>query len=265
MSFRVYSPLLLGAASLLCPGLARGQGGATPAAPAAAAKPSFPRTADGKPDLSGIWEAANYRPCPKEGCPDMRTSEDFQNFGASLKGGLPYQPWARALMEQRKGTDGADDNTAHCLPPGVPRMHALTWPRKYVQTPAELLILDESTNGFRQIFLDGRPLPDDPPPAWNGYSVGTWDGDTLVVHTNGLHDKVWLDRNGSPLTDAAKVTERFHRVNYGNMQIQITVDDPKAYTKPWTAKMTQRIMLDTELIEFVCAENNRSIPHLVGK
>ncbi len=225
-----------------------------------------PRTPDGKPDFSGIWEAANYRPCPKEGCPDMRTSEDFMNFGASLKGGLlPYQPWARALMEQRKATDGADDNTAHCLPPGVPRMHALTWPRKYVQTPELLLILDESTNGFRQIFLDGRPLPEDPQPAWYGYSVGTWDGDTLVVQTNGLHDSVWLDRGGSPLTDAAKVTERFHRINYGNMQIQITVDDPKAYTKPFTVTLNQYIMINTELLEDICLDNEKDLPHLDGK
>lgn len=221
-----------------------------------------PRTADGKPDLSGIWEASNYRPCPKEGCADMRLSEDFVNLGASLKDGLPYQPWARALMEQRRAADGAGDTTARCLPPGVPRIHALTWPRKYVQTPELLLILDESTTGFRQIFLDGRPLQEDPQPAFNGYSVGAWDGDTLVVHTNGLRDGLWLDRSGSPLTDAAKVTERFHRINYGNMQIEVTVDDPKAYTKPWTVTLNQYIMINTELLEDICLDNEKDVRHL---
>ncbi len=224
-----------------------------------------PRTADGKPDLSGIWEASNYRPCPKEGCPDMRTSEDFFNFGASLKDGLPYQPWARALMEQRRAADGAGDTTGHCLPPGVPRIHALTWPRKYIQTPQLLLILDESTNGYRQIFLDGRALPQDPQPNWNGYSSGTWQGDTLVVQTNGLRDGIWLDRNGSPLTDAAKVTERFHRINYGNMQIEITVDDAKAYTRPFTVTLDQYIMINIELIEDICLDDEKDLPHLGGK
>jgi hypothetical protein len=224
-----------------------------------------PRATDGKPDFSGIWEAENYRPCPKTGCADMRTSEQFQDLGAGLKGGLPYQPWARTLMERRKAVDGAGDTTAHCLPPGVPRIHTLTWPRKYVQTPGLLLILDESTTGFRQIFLDGRTLPQDPQPAWNGYSVGRWDGDTLVVDTVGLRDGLWLDRNGSPMSDAAKVTERFHRLNYGNMQIEITVDDPKAYTAPWTVKVNQYIMIDTELLENICLENEKDLPHLNGQ
>lgn len=220
-----------------------------------------PRTADGHPDFSGMWEAEN-RPCPKEGCADMRTSEQFFDIGARLKGGLPYQPWARALMEQRKAADGKDDLTSRCRPPGVPRIHTLTWPRKYLQTPELLVILDESTNGFRQIFLDGRALPKNPQPAWNGYSVGKWDGDTLVVETIGLVDGLWLDRNGSPMTDAAKVTERFHRLNYGNMQIEVTVDDPKAYTAPWTVTLNQYIMINTELLEDICLDNEKDLPHL---
>jgi hypothetical protein len=220
-----------------------------------------PRMPGGKPDFSGMWEAEN-RPCPKEGCADMRTSEQFFDLGARLPGGLPYQPWARALMQQRKAADGGGDTTTRCLPPGVPRIHTLTWPRKYVQTPDLLLILDESTTGFRQIFLDGRPLQDDPQRAFNGYSVGTWEGDTLVVHTNGLRDGLWLDRNGSPMTDAAKVTERFQRINYGNMRIEVTVDDPKAYTKPWTVTLNQYIMIDTELLEDICLDNEKDIPHL---
>jgi hypothetical protein len=227
-----------------------------------------PRTADGKPDLSGMWEAENYRPCPKDvGCADMRTSEQFQDLGAGLPGGgLPYQPWARQVRDTRKAADGADDTTTKCLPPGVPRIHTLTWPRKYIQIPGLLVILDESTTGFRQIFLDGRPLPEDPTPAWNGYSVGHWEGDTLVVQTIGLRDGLWLDRNGSPMTDAAKVTERFHRVNFGNMQIEVTVDDPKGYTAPWTVKLNQYLMVNTELLENICLDNEKDLPHLgVGK
>jgi hypothetical protein len=192
----------------------------------------------------------------------MRTSEQFFDLGARLKGGLPYQPWARALMQERKAADGKDDTTGRCLPPGVPRIHTLTWPRKYIQTPELLVILDESTNGFRQIFLDGRPLPHDPQPAWNGYSVGRWEGDTLVVETIGLRDGLWLDRNGSPMTDAAKVTERFHRLNYGNLQIEVTVDDPKAYTAPWTVMLNQYIMIDTELLEDICLDNEKDLLHL---
>ena len=220
-----------------------------------------PRTTDGHPDFSGMWEAEN-RPCPPQGCDDMRTSEQFFDLGARLPGGLPYQPWARALRDQRKAADGGGDTTTHCLPPGVPRIHTLTWPRKYIQVPGVLAILDESTMEFRQIFLDGRPLPKDPQPAWNGYSTGRWEGDTLVVDTNGLRDGLWLDRNGSPMTDAAKVTERFHRLNYGNMQIEVTVDDPKAYTKPWAVMLNQYIMLNTELLENVCLDNEKDLPHI---
>ena len=164
--------------------------------------------------------------------------------------------------EKRKADDGKDDLTTRCLPPGVPRIHTLTWPRKYIQVPELLAILDESTNGFRQIFLDGRPLPKDPQPAWNGYSVGKWEGDTLVVETIGLVDGLWLDRNGSPMTDAAKVTERFRRLNYGNMQIEVTVDDPKAYTAPWTVLLNQYIMINTELLEDICLDNEKDLPHL---
>lgn len=220
-----------------------------------------PRTADGHTDFSGMWEAEN-RPCPQQGCDDMRTSEQFFDLGARLPGGLPYQPWARALRDRRKAADGGGDTTTRCLPPGVPRIHALTWPRKYIQVPGLLAILDESTMEFRQIFLDGRPLPKDPQPAWNGYSTGRWDGDVLVVDTNGLRDGLWLDRNGSPMTDAAKVTEKFHRLNYGNMQIEVTVDDPKAYTKPWTVVLNQYIMLNTDLLENVCLDNEKDLPHI---
>jgi hypothetical protein len=128
-----------------------------------------------------------------------------------------------------------------------------------------ILILYEAQAGVRQIFTDGRPLPKDAEPWWYGYSAGHWDGDTLVVETTGFRDDVWLDVEGSPLTSAGKMTERFRRVNYGNLEIEITVDDAKAYTKPWTVQVNQKILLDTDLIEFICGENERDVPHLLSK
>ena len=126
-------------------------------------------------------------------------------------------------------------------------------------------MLSERDVTFRQIFTDGRELPKDPQPSFHGYSSGRWDGDTLVVQTNGFRDGMWLDRSGSPLTDAAKMTERFRRVNYGKLEIEITIDDPKAYTAPWTVKFNQFIVLNTELLEYFCQENEKDQPHLVGK
>ena len=123
----------------------------------------------------------------------------------------------------------------------------------------------EANNGLRQIFTDGRPLPSDPQPWWYGYSVGKWDGDTLVVETKGFRDMGWIDEEGTVITESGRIIERFRRPNVGNLEIEITVDDPKAFTKPWTVKLNQRLMPDTELIEFVCQENNRSLPHLIGK
>ena len=156
--------------------------------------------------------------------------------------------------------DNSKDNPdAHCLPMGNMQLHTHPQPRKIIQTPDVVVILYEGNAGIRQIFTDGRPLPDnDPQPWWYGYSTGRWDGDTLVVQTSGFRDGGWLDVNGSPLTDAATMTERFRRVNYGNLEIQITVDDPKAYTRPWTVTVNQHVMLDTELIEFICLENEKS-------
>ena len=132
-----------------------------------------------------------------------------------------------------------------------------------VQTPGLLLILNEYNKTYRQIFTDGRPLPTDPQPTWDGYSIGKWDGDTVVVETTGFRDGIWLDASGDPLTDAAKVTERFRRVNYGHLEIEFTVDDPKAYTKPWTVKLNQILALNTDLLDYICLENERDLRHLV--
>jgi hypothetical protein len=144
-------------------------------------------------------------------------------------------------------------------------MHLHPYPRKMIQTPGLLVILFERDTAYRQIFTDGRPLPDDPQPGFNGYSTGKWDGDTLVVKTNGIRDGTWLDVTGTPLTNAALVTERFHRPSFGRLEIDITVDDPKAYTKPWSIHVNQSLAADTDLLEFVCLENERDVRHLVGK
>jgi hypothetical protein len=160
-----------------------------------------------------------------------------------------------------------DHPDAHCLPLHPMQLHSHPQPRKIIQTPGLVLIVYEANGGLRQIFTDGRPLPgNDPQPWWFGYSIGRWDGDTLVVQTTGFRDTIgWLDEEGTPVTGAAKMTERFRRVNYGTLEIEITMDDPQTFTKPWTVRLSQRLMPDTELIEFICSENNRSLEHLVGK
>jgi len=224
-----------------------------------------PRTADGKPDLSGIWDVEHNRPCPKEGCPDMPVGQEFFNIGWSLKGGLPYQPWAAALVKERTESSGKDDPTTRCVPAGIIKAHTLPLFRKIVQLPNMIIILNESNITFRQIFTDGRPLPDVEQPSIDGYSVGKWDGDTFVVQTIGFSDGLWLDRNGSPMTDAAKVTERFTRINYGKLDIEITVDDPKAYTAPWTVTLHHSLMPDTELLGYICLENEKDSSHYVDK
>ncbi len=225
-----------------------------------------PRTADGKPDLSGVWESvrsgSGQQVVGVDPPPLSRTSQ-FWNIGAGLEGDLPLRPWASELRNKRVADVSKDNPDAHCLPIGFTQLHNHPQPRKIIQTPSLIVMLYEANGGVRQIFMDGRALPDnDPQPWWYGYSVGRWEGDTLVVETTGFRDGGWLDVNGAPLTDAAKLTERFRRVNYGNMEIEVTVDDPKAYTRPWTAvKMHHRLLPDEELIEFVCGENEKSSGH----
>jgi len=224
-----------------------------------------PRTSDGKPDFSGLWESEKNRPCPPDGCADGPTGEQFSNIGWSLKGGLPYQPWAQKLVEERKARNGMDDPATHCVPGGIVKMHTVSLFRKIVQVPGLMVILNERDAVYRQIFLDGRPLPVDPQPSFNGYSTGKWEGDTLVVQTNGFRDGIWLDRGGSPLTESGKITERFHRVNYGRLEVELTVNDPKAYTAVWTVKLKQFLVLNSELMDDFCMENEKDIVHMVGK
>jgi hypothetical protein len=229
-----------------------------------------PRTADGKPDLTGVWlnewfYGGRVRQPPPSG-PGEPPPSSFANVGAGYKEGLPFQPWALALRDARREQNSKDNPDAHCLPMGLMQFHEHPQPRKMVQTPDVLLILYEGNAGIRQILTDGRPLPaGDPQPWWYGYSTGRWEGDTLVVETTGFRDGGWLDIWGSPLTDAAKITERFRRLNYGTLKIDVTIDDPKAYTRPFSVRVNQRIMIDGELIEFVCNENNKAPQLMVGK
>jgi len=224
-----------------------------------------PRNADGKPDFSGLWEIEHNRPCPPDGCADQQPSQEFSNIGWSLKEGLPYRLWAAELVKTRIPENRLDDPLSLCLPIGIVRLHTFTGFKKITHTPGLVAILYEYNASYRQIMADGRPLPVDPNPSWNGYSAGKWEGDTLVVETSGFRDGLWLDISGSPMSDASRITERFRRVNYGNLEIEITVDDPKAYTKPWTVKMNQTIKLDTDLLDYICLENEKDIQHLVAK
>jgi hypothetical protein len=209
-----------------------------------------PKLADGTPDLSGIWMEPGLK--------------YLINVAADLKE-VPFQPWAEAEYKRRVETLGKDDPNNFCLPSGYPEKDAVTSPWKIVQTPGLVIILYESRTIFRQIFTDGRKLPVDPNPNWQGYSIGHWDGDTLVVETAGSNGKAWMDTNGHPVTDALKLTERFHRRDMGHLDLEITIDDPKAYTKPWTVKQVANLQPDTELLEYICEENNRDVGHFVGK
>ena len=228
-----------------------------------------PRTADHKPDFSGVWQLEPMT-CnvsePTGSCgQDYVPAPEFINIGARLAGGLPYQPWAAELVKKRSASMGTQDPVASCQPAGALRL--LTYPpyRKIVQTPGLMVILSERDVTFRQIFTDGRPLPTDPDPSFNGYSVGKWQGDTLVVQTIGFRDGIWLDRKGSPITEAAKMTERFTRANAGNLYIAVTIDDSKAYTKPWTVTLHEMLVPDSDLLEYYCQDNEKDAVHTRGK
>jgi hypothetical protein len=243
-----------------------------------------PKTADGHTDLSGIWEFTRPRLAPGEAPPTPPPAagpapgstaggglgarppgpNQFFDIGSTVKGGLPFQPWALDIRKQRMAGNNKDNPDAHCLPLGLMQLHTHPQPRQMVQTPRDIVVMYEANAGLRHIYMDGRGLPPkDVEPWWYGYSIGHWDGDTLVVETTGFRDDVWLDVEGSPLTNTGKMTERFRRPNFGSLEIEITVEDPKAYTKPWTVLIRQKIMVDAELIEFVCVDRDAS--HYVGK
>ena len=204
-----------------------------------------PRLADGKPDLSGIWNAPlGY----------------VRNLARDLKEEVPFQPWAKALYDERAtGKYWKDDPDANCLPQGLPKVLLAPAPWRIVQTPGIVFFVHEAFNLWWQAFLDGRefvPNPDNAP-TWHGYSTGKWDGDTLVVDSRGFNGKVWLDQLGKPSTEALAVTMRFRRKDFGHMDIQITIDDAKAYTRPWNVAVEAQLLPNTELMEFICLENEK--------
>ena len=220
-----------------------------------------PRTADGKPDLSGMWGWINIGPPCGAQCTDTQISREFINIATSLKNPLPYQPWAKALVDKRRIEQGQDPNV-HCMPRDAPRIWTDDFYKRVFVVPGRVLILTERNMQYRQIFTDGRAFPKDPNPTWNGYSTGHWDGDTLVVETIGFRDDLWLEASGNPLTEQGKMTERIRRPNFGNLEIEITIDDPKAYTAPWTVKLSEPLVLDSELIDYYCLENERDSVHM---
>ena len=230
-----------------------------------------PRTADGKPDLSGLWQiqpspwaeiqpfAGNMNDVFAPG-DDLR---DFSKYGINILADFkpavsPLRPEAAAAMRQRK-PEGSP-----CLPGSITFYNLIPAPLKWIQTPGLLVILQEASFDFRQVYLDGRPFPDDPQPLWMGYSVGKWDGDTLVIESRGFNDKAALDALGHPHSEALHLTERYHRRDFGHLDVQLTVDDPKVYTRPFTIQYTELFQPDTDILESVCEENERDVKHLPG-
>ena len=211
-----------------------------------------PKTPDGKPDLSGLWDA------------DRKYLVNIAVDLAADHKEVPMRPAALEIFNQRKdGGRAKEEPDANCLPQGVPKIDAAPVPWKLVQGPGQVTILYEAFNLFREIFTDGRALPVDPNPTWLGYSVGHWEGDALVVESRGFNGKTWLDQMGHPASDALHVTERFRRPDFGHLEIEITIDDPKMYTQPWTVKEHPQFLADNELLEFNCNENERDVRHII--
>ena len=224
-----------------------------------------PKARDGKPDLSGVWLPD---PDPK-GTPEGVESISgvvipryMLDITADLKPeDVPFRPSTEALFKQHLQSQGKDDPIAHCQPTGVPGLGAIPLPYKIIQTPRLIAILHEENTVFRQIFLDGRRPVKDPEPRWMGYSSGTWVGDTLVVDTVGFDDRSWLDRLGHAHSDALHVIERFRRRDAGHLEIEVTIDDPKAYTKPITYTQKATLVPDEDLLEYFCSENEKDVQH----
>ena len=211
-----------------------------------------PRTPDGKPDLTGPWSS--------------KDNTYLRDIATGLKPeDVPFQPWAKALFDQRKtGALSRQDPDASCLPQGVPKVNAVAYPWKMLKTSGAIFVVYEAFNLWRQIFMDGREPAPDANPTWHGYSTGRWEGDTLVVDTRGFNGKAWLDQLGRPTTEALHVIERFRRRDFGHLEIQITIDDPKAYRRPWNVTEEVNLVLGTDMMEFICNENNRDLDHLPG-
>jgi hypothetical protein len=222
-----------------------------------------PRDPDGKPDLSGIWTRSAL--APGWDVKALRASGVFtdQNLSYHMPPGasIPFQPWAEALFRERQGHNGAGAPSERCLPTGIPEAMLEPPPFKIAQMKGLTIVLFESFGRFRQIHTDGRPAPIDPNPSWWGYSIGKWDNDTFVVDSTGFNDLTWLDKAGHPHSEALHTIERFRRLNVGQLELQVTIDDPKAYTRAWTATIPFRLLPDTELLEDAC-ENERDAPRI---
>ena len=214
-----------------------------------------PRLPSGRPDLSGVWQPI------KTYSRDL--ADDLVPAEGSAAPEVPFLPWAQAVAEERAdGSHSREDPPALCLPQGVPRLGGAPAPWKIVHDEDLVVVLYEAFTLWRQIFLDGRRLASEVNPTWLGYSTGTWDGDTLVVETRGFNGKAWLDQVGKPSTERLRTVERYTRTDYGHLEIDITIDDPGAYERPWTVKQHATLLPDGELLEFICNENNKDVQHL---
>ena len=223
-----------------------------------------PRLANGKPDFTGIWISDRTEP-GKETISDtssLPSGRHMQDMGVDMEGGLPYQPWQLPIVKKRTENLAIEDPHIRCLPDFFLRAYGLPHMLKWVHTPDLLVMLNEMNAGYRQIFTDARALPDTPAPAWQGYSSAKWDGDTLVVDTIGMRDDTWIDWHGSVVTEAAKIHEEIRRIDFGHIEIKATVDDPKGFTKPWSVTLRQRVVVDAELIDEVCLENEQFVKRM---
>lgn len=231
-----------------------------------------PRASNGKPDLSGVWQAALTPPGENERLfgefkavvpgDDPRTfSKYFLNILADFKPEeAPMRPEAAASMRKHSNLESP---STRCVPQGIPRGDLDNYlPFKILQTPGVIAVLYEESSAYRQIYTDGRKLPDDPQPAYMGYSVGHWEGDTLVVDSAGFNAQGWLDASGHPQSEELRIRERFHRRDFGHMDLELTIDDPKTYTKPFTVKATEVLIPDSDVLEYVCTENEKDRAHL---
>ena len=223
-----------------------------------------PRMPDGRPDLSGIWISDNTpegEESPSDGF-NLGSSRFMADMGADMPDGLPYQEWQLPIVAERTANMAIEDPHIRCLPDNFVRAYGLPHMLKFVHTPELLVVLNEMNAGYRQVFVDGRELPDEPTPSWQGFSSAQWSGDTLVIDTIGIRDDTWIDWNGSVVTEAARVREEISRPDFGHLDIRITVDDPRAYIEPWSVTLRQRIVIDAELIDEICLENEQFVERM---
>lgn len=236
-----------------------------------------PRASNGKPDLSGVWQTELTPAGDNErifgsvvkdfavpGDDPSTFSKYFLNILADFNPqDTPIRPAAAELARKNEARRGPDNPSTRCLPQGLPRADILSYaPFKVIQTPGLIAVLYEVDNTHRQIYTDGRKLPIDPQPAWLGYSVGKWEGDTLVVDSAGFNDRSWLDSMGHPHSEDLRIQERFHRRDFGHMDLSLTIEDPKMYTRPLTIKVTEVLIPDSDILETVCNENEKDRVHL---